>query len=239
MNISGQNYYIDIHTFSPCSAADTLQIINLFPEQVIDRLPAFSLLETDVNPYKCYYSLGWHPRHLREEKQTEYINLIAQVCQRKEILAVGECGLDRLSEASMDYQEAVFKKQALIAEEIGKPLLIHCVRANNELIRIKKELKPKAPWVVHGFNSKPVAGRELLRHGFYISLGSDLLKPVSNANEFISEIPLERLFLETGDLSVSVKEIYSEAAMKSGQEITLLVRNIRSNFTRVFQTDLA
>jgi TatD DNase family protein len=223
MDISEQNFYIDIHTHSSGNAEDVIQIINLFPEQPIVRLAAHS-----------FYSIGWHPWFLKEALFDAYLKVVAQKSSKPEILAIGECGLDHLSEVSFGLQLKVFREQALIAEKIQKPLLIHCVRASNELIKFKKEIKPQMPWIIHGFNSNLITGRELIRHGFYISIGVDLLKGNSNAINFIPEIPIERLFLETGDVDIHIEKIYHSAASILNKEVNTLKDQIYTNFNQLF-----
>jgi TatD DNase family protein len=223
MNISEQNHYIDIHTHSLVHADDVIQIINLFPEQLISPLAA---------PF--FYSVGWHPWYLRKENNDAYLKIVSDGGLKPEILCIGECGLDRLSEVAFEYQIEVFKQQALIAERVQKPLLLHCVRSANEIIKLKKEIKPKMPWIIHGYNSNFVTGLELIRHGLYISIGIDLLKDISNAFNFLPEIPLDRLFFESGDMDIHVGKIYQKAASKLDIELLALKKQIQSNFNLVF-----
>jgi TatD DNase family protein len=223
MNISDQNYYINIHTHSSGSFGDVIQIINLFPEQPVEKLTA-----------QHFYSLGWHPWFIKEDNYEASLQIVSEKSRQPQILAIGECGLDQLSKAPLTLQLKAFQQQAIISERVGKPLLIHCVRAANEMIRLKKEMKPKMPWIIHGFNSNLITGRELIRHGFLISLGADLLKEVSNALNFLPEIPLDRLFLETGDVNIHVNKIYQRAALKLEIEISTLKKQIHSNFNSLF-----
>jgi TatD DNase family protein len=223
MNISEQDYFIDIHTHSPGHADDVIQIINLFPEQLIPQLAS-----------QFFYSVGWHPWYLKKGNNDAFIEIVSKRGNRAEIVAIGECGLDRLSEVSFDYQIEVFKQQALIAERVQKPLLLHCVRSANEMIKLKKEIKPKVPWIIHGYNSNLITGREFIRHGFYISIGVDLLKEFSNAFNFIPEIPLDRLFFESGDMDIHVKKIFQKAVSKLDIELPALRQQIRLNFNKVF-----
>lgn len=223
MNNSEQNYFIDIHTHSAGQSDDVIQIINLFPEQLIPQLAAQS-----------FYSLGWHPWYLKKENNDAYLKIISKGGLKPQILAIGECGLDRLSEVSFEYQTEVFKQQALIAERIQKPLLLHCVRSANEIIKLRKEIKPVMPWIIHGYNSNLVTGRELIRHGFFISIGVDLMKDFSNALKFLPEIPLDRLFFETGDVDIHVEKVYRVASSKLEIDLLTLKQQIQSNFNRVF-----
>lgn len=224
MDNPDQNLYIDIHTHTPENRDGVIQIINLFPEQVISQSPAF-------------YSLGWHPWYLKEENYDSFIKIVSDESLRQDILAIGECGLDHLCSVPFSLQKKVFKQQALIAERVEKPLLIHCVRAANEIIKLKKEIKPRMPWIIHGYNSNLFTGRELIRHGFFLSLGVDLLKDASNALRLLPEIPLDRLFFETGDMDISVEKIYQKAALQLNTELLPLMTQVNLNFNRVFQMD--
>ena len=89
----------------------------------------------------------------------------------EEALAIGECGLDALRGPSMEVQEAVFRKQVALSERIERPLIVHCVKAIDRLLRIHKELKPTQLWMLHGFRGKPQQLRSLLDAGFYVSFG--------------------------------------------------------------------
>ena len=223
MNIPEQILYIDFHTHSLCESDDVIQLINLFPEQPVPQLAAHR-----------FYSLGWHPWYINEEDYDANLQIILDGSKMSQILAIGECGLDQLSKVHLEIQIKAFRQQILISEKVGKPLLIHCVRTANEIIRLKKELKPKMPWIFHGFNSNLITGRELIRHGFMFSLGADLLKDISNALNFLPEIPLDRLFLETGDEDLHIERIYARAALKLEMEVFTLKKLIHSNFDRVF-----
>ncbi|MBP5630243.1 MAG: TatD family hydrolase, partial [Bacteroidaceae bacterium] len=86
-------------------------------------------------------------------------------------LAIGECGLDGLRGPSMEVQEKVFLQQIALSEELGKPLIIHCVKAFDQILRLRKELKPKQSWMLHGFRGKPQQLRSLLDAGFFVGFG--------------------------------------------------------------------
>ena len=63
-----------------------------------------------------------------------------------------------------------FNNSNLVNNEVknNKPVVIHCVKAYNELILLKKKLKPKVPWVVHGFNQNEQILNALLKNDFFI-----------------------------------------------------------------------
>ena len=90
-----------------------------------------------------WYSVGVHPWALQQgEVRQETWEKLREAAVHPQVLAVGEAGLDRLVQVPMKLQEAVFARQAELAGEAGKPLIVHLVRAVDELLRLKKALKP-------------------------------------------------------------------------------------------------
>jgi TatD DNase family protein len=79
--------------------------------------------------------------------------IIEEKLKDENCFALGECGLDKITASDFELQKVVFKKQIQLSEKHQKPLIIHCVKAHQELIEIKKELKPKQVWIFHGFNT--------------------------------------------------------------------------------------
>ena len=83
-----------------------------------------------------------------------------------QVLAMGEAGLDKLADASLSLQREVFEYQARLAEETDKPLVIHLVKAVDELLKLKQKIRPVKPWIIHGFRGKAVLAEEYLHMVF-------------------------------------------------------------------------
>jgi len=146
--------------------------------------------------------------------------------------------LDKCISTSLELQLEVFTKQALLANKLGKPLIIHCVRAFNELLQRKQSLKPTVPWIIHGFTGKPALAGQLVRHGCFLSFGKALLHKNSGASRSLARVPLERVFLETDAAEdISIGEIYTAAAKILVLPLEELQRQIVANFKRVFIHD--
>lgn len=118
----------------------------------------------------CYYSVGIHPWKVLEAGPEDWTTLEKAVCHPS-VLAIGEAGLDRLGPADILLQKEVFVRQILLSESVGKPLVIHCVKAFNELIELKKKYRPQMPWVVHGFRNNLHIACRLMQENIYFSLG--------------------------------------------------------------------
>lgn len=185
-----------------------------------------------------YFSLGLHPWFIDQQDVAAALALIEQQAPNPKLLAIGECGLDKCIETSPERQIAVFTQQLAIAERYHKPLIIHCVRAFNELMRVKKQCPNSPPWIIHGFNNNWQIARQLLAQDCYLSLGKALLKPDSPASQILPDIPLDRLFLETDAAhDIGIKQIYAAAARILHLDIGVLSAELHRNFTRVFLHD--
>lgn len=144
---------IDIHTHDK---SRTNAIINIYPnENIIEGV---------------YHSVGIHPWHtINVDSSTiEKLNILAA---HPQVVAIGETGIDALKGASIDKQIEIFRHHVALSEQHKKPLIIHCVKAFNEIIALKKQFLPSMPWIIHGFRGKPQLAQQLINKGFYISLG--------------------------------------------------------------------
>lgn len=184
---------LDVHTHHPGREG---AIINLAPgETPVDGL---------------IYSAGLHPwdTALPDREIDSRLDEISRLAARREVVAIGESGLDLLRGASLDRQEAIFRRQVAISESVGKPMILHVVKAFPEIMRLRRELSPAQPWVIHGFRGKPQLAAELLREGFYISLGERFNRETAEI------IPADRLFVETDESRLSVEEIAARLPYK-------------------------
>jgi TatD DNase family protein len=178
-------------------------------------------------------SAGIHPWHIERTKLVQQFFLLEDLCKKENVEAVGEIGLDKSIEIDLDLQTRVFEQQIEIADYHQKPIIIHCVRAFYELIAVKKKTKSKVPFIVHGFNKNELVLEELLKNGFYISLGAALLQANSNASQIISLIPNDKLFLETDVKDIPIQTIYLAAAELLGLEIADLKTIIYNNYKNI------
>lgn len=154
-------------------------------------------------------SIGIHPwyGHLQElPKSMKYLNVLAQ---QHNVKLIGECGLDKLQGEEMAKQLQILEAQIDLAEQLRKPVILHCVKAFDELIALKKKLKPSVPMIIHGFNKKHEMARQLMAQGFYLSFGAAVLKSDEIA-KVLKEID-QPFFLETDDSNVDIVEIYERA----------------------------
>lgn len=141
------------------------------PGSAVVNLPQNFLLHPDSVDWQPegLYSAGLHPWYLDgvEEKMAG----LSQLLQNPQVVAVGECGLDRLAETDFALQCRVFEQQLRMAAEQHRFVIIHCVKAFDDLIRICRQIKAPEIRIVHGFRGKPQQARQLLNEGFGLSFG--------------------------------------------------------------------
>jgi TatD DNase family protein len=188
--------FLDVHGHQVSEEEDVVAIVTL---NVPEYMGCCGL---DLQ-HTCY-SLGIHPWTIRPDRLAENLRFIEQNLVFDCVKAVGECGLDKCCDTPWEWQMRAFRAQAGISEKFGKSLIIHCVKAFDELIALHKEIQPQQAWIIHGFRGKPQQMEQLIRQGFYLSFGRRF-----NV-ETVREIPLERLFLETDEAEISVKQVYRE-----------------------------
>lgn len=152
------------------------------------------------------YSMGIHPWHL--SRSTDFSQL-AELCADPRVAAIGECGLDTLTDAPLPLQKEIFLRHIEISEQLRKPMIIHCVRAHEPLIAIYRDVSPSQPWIIHGFRQKPSIASRLMDSGLYLSIG-----PRFNP-ETARMIPDDRLLIETDDDPSATIETVAEAVGKS------------------------
>lgn len=172
-----------------------------------------------------FFSDGIHPKDVKESLSEEF-EWLNNVASNKNCVAIGECGLDARFPETLQFQNEVFRKQVSLANDLQKPVIIHCVNQFPEIIQRKK--LSKTPMIIHGFNKRKTIGDELLRHGFHLSFGKSILSNV-NLQDFFSQIPLDKIFLETDAADVSIQEIYQKAAALRNLETEELTEIIEQN----------
>ncbi len=216
--------FTDIHTHQTKTSNDCISIFNLLNTDTI---------ATDLES-KNNFSIGIHPRFIRVESSLEDIRIIQFHAKKKNVLAIGECGLDRTSETQFELQISIFEDMVRLSEEIKKPLIIHCVKAYDDIRILHKKLKPKQPWILHGFNVKISVAKQMLEEGFYFSFGDAILHDDSMASLVLPTIPDGKFFLETDASEVSINAIFARTAILRNTSEISLKSQLHQQFLKLF-----
>lgn len=214
-----QESWINIHTHKPGAG---INIVDPCLGEV--QLPTEGIV---------YYSQGIHPMYIDGHVDARLAQ-IEQAAEEKQIVAIGEAGLDRNSATAMSVQMQVFEKQAEMAARYDLPLIIHGVRTIPELITVYKKCPSHQKWIIHGFNNRFEILQDLLRHGFYISAGRHSMNEESHIWQLLPIIPDDRLFIETDNSDYPIQDIYRQVAQRRGMTMEALQGVVKSNFERLF-----
>lgn len=168
-------------------------------------------------------SAGIHPWHVTERWNEEFA-AVRRIAAESNCAAIGECGIDKVNAAApVGVQEEAFRAHALLAEEHGKPLIIHCVKGMEEIIALHKDMKPKQAWIIHGFRGKPQQAAQLLKAGLYLSFGERYNE------ESLRTTPVDRMFIESDESTAGIGNIYGIIAQSRGCSVEELAASIMEN----------
>lgn len=156
------------------------------------------------------YSIGLHPWYLNERTAISDIVELKKWSIQPTVLAIGECGLDRVCSTDFLLQKDIFLKQVHWANELQKPLIIHCVKAHVDVLQLLSKHQNKVPVIFHGYNKNKELALKIISNGYYLSFGKDLQH--QRLREIMATLPPENIFLETDDFETGIKKIYNLAA---------------------------
>lgn len=209
--------YFDCHTHHPVPEA-VKGIRSLY--QDFDRLhtPGF-------------YSIGLHPWYIPDDPFA-IIQKIDALAVSSQVVAIGETGLDKLCNTDWVLQVQVFREQIRLAKRRNKPLIIHCVRAFQEIQSVLREEEVSVPVIFHGFNKSLAIARELISQGYYLSFGKSLEKQSMQA--VFTAVPAKQVFLETDDADIEIGDVYRMAAAVLQIDPGQLEEQLNQNALHVF-----
>lgn len=149
-------------------------------------------------PGYCFPMLGLHP----EEVRADWREVLARIKPfLNKGICIGEVGLDFYWSREFEREQIeAFEEQIRWSVELGLPLMIHCRKAQNEMVTLLKRFKNQLPGgVFHCFTGNELEARELLQFNrFVLGIGGVLTFKKSKLPETLQAVvPLERIVLET------------------------------------------
>jgi TatD DNase family protein len=214
--------FIDIHRHSADFGTANQVVRNLFHNQ-----------SGEMESGRLF-SIGLHPWHVAAESLFMDLEMVKSTSVYPQIIAIGETGLDKKITTPIELQLEAFKTQIEIAGDLNKPMIIHCVRAYNEVCDLKIKSGHQKPWVIHWFNASREMSQQLIDKGFYLSFGHMLFDESSKAFKAFPFIPIENIFFETDDAGYSIAEIYRRASQLLSIKPKDLELKIENNFKNFF-----
>lgn len=181
-----------------------------------------------------YYTRGFHPWWTLDKLDANALSLLTQsYVENAYCLGIGECGLDNLKGAAIELQEEIFIQQILVANSIQAPMIIHCVRAFDRVLRLRKKYG-QTPWAVHGFVRNKILAFQALDAGVYLSMAPhDQMKP--SFRETLTSCPLDRIFIETdSETSLNITDRYRIFASLRSLSLEDVEEQIFENYKKFF-----
>ena len=198
----------DTHAHMDDRAFDTdrEELLKSLPEQGIQLLmnPGCSLASS-YNTSKLsreydyiYAAVGSHP-DVADEVNEEVLEEYRKLCKlNPKIKAIGEIGLDyHYEDIPREIQLRAFRMQMALARELGLPVIVHERDAHEDGMAVVRGF-PDVTGVFHCYSGSAEMAKELVKKGWYIGFTGVLtFKNARKAIEVASQIPLERIVLET------------------------------------------
>ena len=127
-----------------------------------------------------------------------------------------------------------FEQQMELAADRSLPVIIHCVRAYNDLIPILRHYPHVTP-VIHGFTGSPELAERLLQAGGYLSFGHRTAAS-PKTRQALAAVPVDRVFFETDESPLPIAATYATAAAITGKTVAEWKETVYDNYRRLFKT---
>ena len=187
---------------------------------------------TDIHTHNAHTqaqtidTVGIHPWHAHEADISAVEAAVAEVD------AVGEIGMDFACDVPKEVQMAIFRAQLALAERHKKAVVLHCVRAFEEVVKVLSEYRLRAV-IFHGFIGSVEQAQRAVAQGFYLSFGERTFRSPKTI-EALRSTPLSRIFVETDESTTPIEEIYARIAELRGISTAELIAATEENFRRIF-----
>ena len=187
---------------------------------------------TDIHTHNAHTqaqtidTVGIHPWHALDNDLSAIEPAVADVD------AIGEIGLDYACDVPREVQITLFRAQLALAERYEKAVVLHCVRAFEEVMKVLAEYRLKAV-IFHGFIGSVEQAQRAITQGFYLSFGERTFRSPKSI-EAMRFTPLSQLFVETDESTTPIEKIYAQLAELRGISIAKLIAATEENFRRIF-----
>lgn len=211
--------FIDIHTHSSTTSGSTLKIYSYDP-----------YLSKNLKS-NTHFSCGIHPWSLEYKNHQKLWLSVSKLIKEEKCLFIGETGLDKTSKVPLSTQMEFFYKHIEISNKLRKPLIIHCVKALDEILQIRAKIDDCVPWVLHDFNGNEQMIKRCLNFNIYFSLGRRFYtSPSSKIAKALEFIPKDKLFFETdNNEELEVSQVYHEYCTLTGSQLGQLCEQVKTN----------
>ena len=213
--------FVNIHTHNELSNAIGLR--SLSPEEGMPPGTPGTLFSAGIHPWEA-----GRCRDLHEARQK-----LRRLLVMPGVVAVGETGIDLSPAWRHTHQEqtALFRVHLEEAAAAGMPLIIHCVKAFEQVLALLLEYRPQGA-VFHGFIGSQIQAQAAAKAGFFLSFGARSLRSPRTVGALRS-LPADAIFAETDDSAESIEHIYDSISYATGISIAELKEKLYNNISRL------
>ncbi|MDY7117225.1 TatD family hydrolase [Halomonas sp. SSL-5] len=147
--------------------------------------------------------LGLHPYFMDQHREGDLAALEAALDEHPDVVAprvvgIGECGIDARFAETLAAQWRRFDAQLRLAKARSLPVVIHCVRANDQVAKRLRQLALPAGGLIHAFAGSPEQARAFLDLGFTLGLGGAVThERARRLHRAVASLPDDGYVLET------------------------------------------
>lgn len=152
------------------------------------------------HPDNCRVMMGLHPEGVKEDYK-RHLSVIEKEMEKKCWVAIGEIGLDLYWDKTFEKQQVeVLTEQLRWAKQLHLPVSLHTREAFDLMFKVlEKEQDGTLSGVFHCFNGTKKQADIAMSLGFYLGLGGVITYKNCDVKNFLCEIPLDKIVLETDD----------------------------------------
>ena len=181
---------IDLHTHNSNSDAD-IYILNS---------------DSCISAHAERQSIGVHPWNI-DDMWEQRMQEIATLATDNRVKAIGECGTDLVkSNSPVEVQVEILRRHIELSENLHKPLILHVVKGQDIILNLRRTMRPKQAWIIHGFRGKPQQATQYTTAGLYLSFGEHY------NSDALAATPLEKLLIESDESTLPISELYKRIA---------------------------
>lgn len=150
-------------------------------------------------PSQIFSMIGLHPCYVKPENWENELQIVASYLHQRSFAAIGEIGIDLYwDKTTLDIQVKAFEKQIDWAIEKDLPIVIHTRESFDEVFEVLERKKhPKLRGIFHCFSGNLEQAKQVINLNFMLGIGGVVTFKNGKIDQFLNEIPLEKIVLET------------------------------------------
>lgn len=174
--------------------------VTAFYLPAIDSESHAKMLQLEAEyPDQVFSMMGLHPCYVKPETWEKELEIVKGYFDQRAFPAVGEIGIDLYwDQSTLDIQVKAFEQQIDWAIEKDLPIVIHTRESFDETFEVLERKKhPKLRGIFHCFSGNPEQARHAVDLNFILGIGGVVTFKNGKIDQFLHEIPLDRIVLET------------------------------------------